>query len=89
MLEASDHAARLRIGRPIAFGPMALLAIERVTLRTHHSHAGVCLWVVLQPHALIVRDAGGTRAYDPNATAISLARLRQAAPGLDAALAAL
>ncbi len=74
---------------PLTFGSVSLLPIERVVLRADRREARVWYAAVKEPYALIVRDAGGVRAFDRNAETVPLGALREKLPGLDAVLAAM
>ena len=82
MLERAQHAA-LRVGKPVSFGSVTLVPIERVVLQSIDP-----LWftAALRLHALVVRDTNGILAFDANARLTSLAALRASVSGLDAVL---
>jgi hypothetical protein len=89
MHERASHREALRAGVPVTLERVTLLPIERVVLQACHGKAGLWLSGAKQPYALIVRDAGGTRALGVEAAAISMEGLCASVPGLAAVLAAL
>jgi hypothetical protein len=87
-----EHDARtetLRAGRPLAIGSVTLLPIERTLRHAERRTARPWFIVAKEPHALIVCDARGIRALGIAATQVSLDRLREEVPGLDAILASM
>jgi hypothetical protein len=89
MPERAGHTETLRPGTPLRVGRVILLPIERVVVRWQAGALGACLGAAKEPYALVVRDDGGLRAVDAGATEVSLGRLRERVPGLDAVLASL
>lgn len=89
MPERSTHCETLRAGQPIAVGPVTLLPIERIVLHANTGAAHGWFSAAKEPYALIVREAGGIRAIDCGAVAVSLEELREKVPELDVALAAM
>lgn len=89
MHERASHREALRAGVPVTLGRVTLLPIERVVLQACHGKAGLWLSGAMQPHALIVRDAGGMRAFGVAAAVatVSIEGLCASVPGLDALLA--
>lgn len=89
MPEKGGSEVTFRAGAPVRVGAAVLLPIERVVLSAERS--GGLAWVTAfkEPVALILRDAGGIRAFDIGAGPVALDTLRDKLPGLDAALAAL
>jgi hypothetical protein len=79
----------LRAGVPLAVGGVTLLPIERVIMHSDHGHIGAWFSAAKEPYALVVRDADGIRAFDANATRVSIEQLRDTIPELDAALASM
>jgi hypothetical protein len=88
MPERTRHTETVRAGAPLRVGAVTLLPIERVVVHAHVGALGAWFTAAKEPHALIVRDAGGIRALAVGATAVSLDALREEIPGLDAVLAA-
>ena len=89
MLECSTHADTLRAGPLLRFGNLVMLPIERVVLNSYRDGTHAWISAVLEPHAMIVREAGGTRAIGTGAVATSLEDLQERVPGLDGLLAAM
>ena len=89
MSERSTHTEILRAGAPVAVGSVTLLPIERVVLHSERGSTHVWCLVAKEPYALVVRDAGGLRAVDADAMAVSFADLREKIPRLDALLASM
>ena len=89
MPERTTHTEAVCVGTPVMVGSVTLLPIERVVL--HSNLAGGHAWfsAAKEPYALVVRDAGGVRAIDTDAAAVSLEALREKVPGLGAVLAAM
>lgn len=65
------------------------MPIERV--RVHVVNAGTGVWGsgTVEPYALVVRDANGTRAVGIDAASVSLERLKEEVPALAEVLASL
>lgn len=89
MPEKGRRDEALRAGTPVSVGPVTLLPIERIVLSAERSAGLAWITALKEPHALIVRDARGLRAFDVRAAPVSLDALRQKVPELDAALVAL
>jgi hypothetical protein len=87
--ERASHTETVRAGVPLRVGPVTLLPIERVVVHADKGALGAWFTAAKEPYALVVRDAGGVRALDVCATAVSLEALRERLPGLDAVLASL
>ncbi len=77
----------LRAATPLRAGAALVLPIERVALRAERGASWLWGSAVVEPFALVVRDAGAVRVVGVGATAVSLERLREAIPALDALLA--
>jgi uncharacterized spore protein YtfJ len=88
MPERSRRTETMCIGAPIRVGAVTLLPIERVVLRAIRVSDGAWFVASKDPHALVVRDVDGIRTLGFGNAAESLETLREAVPGLDAALAA-
>lgn len=86
MLERASHTEAFRVGPPVTFGAVTLLPIERIVLHSDRGSARIWFSAAKEPYALIVRDAGGIRAVDMGAVAVSLEALRERVEGLDAVL---
>jgi len=86
MPERTSHTETVRAGTPLRVGSVTLLPIERVVVHSDIGALGAWFTAVKEPYALVVRDAGGIRALDVGATAVSLEALREGIPGLDAML---
>jgi hypothetical protein len=89
MPEPNEHTETLRAGTPLAVGSVTLLPIERVVTYSDQGNTTAWLSMAKEPYALVVCDAGGIRAIDTNAMAVSLAELRDKVPGLGALLASM
>ena len=89
MPERANHTDIVRAGTPFRVGSMTLLPIERVVVHSAVGALGAWFTAAKEPYALVVRDAGGIRALDIGAAAVSLEALREEIPGLDAVLAAM
>ncbi len=89
MPERTGHAGTVRAGTPLRVGSVTLLPIERVVVHSGVGALGAWFTAAKEPYALVVRDAGGIRALDFGATAVSLEALREGIPGLDAVLASM
>ena len=89
MLERTHHAETVCAGTPVSHGPVMLLPIERVVLNAGCGNTRLWFSANKELYALIVHDAGGLRALDTDAAAVSLDELRERVPGLDAVLAAM
>jgi hypothetical protein len=76
----------LRAAAPLAVGGHTLVAVERVWLHVGADGGG---WAVggRVPVAVVVRDAGGTRALDAEGRDADLGALLRDVAGLAAALA--
>jgi hypothetical protein len=89
MPERASHTETVRAGTPLRVGSVTLLPIERVVVHSDMGALGAWLTAAKEPYALVARDAGGIRALDIGATAVSLEALREGIPGLDAVLASM
>lgn len=89
MPERTTRTETLRAGTPFAIGTVTLLPIERVVMHAKKGNTGVWFSVAKEPYALVVRDAGGTRAVETDAAGVSLEQLREKIPGFDALLASM
>jgi hypothetical protein len=89
MPERATRTETVRAGTPLRVGSVTLLPVERVVVRSDVGALGAWFTAAREPYALIVRDAGGIRALDAGGAAVSLETLRDAIPGLDAALASM
>lgn len=78
-----------RAGKPITLEDVTLLAIEKVSVQSDEGESGNWVRASVEPFAIIVRDRNGTRAYDPDANAVSLETLREKVSDLDSLLASL
>jgi hypothetical protein len=87
MPERTSHTETVRAGTPLRIGIVTVLPIERAVVRSDRSALRAWFSAAVEPYALIVRDAGGIRAVDADATPISLEELREKIPGLDALMA--
>jgi hypothetical protein len=89
MPERTSHTETVRAGTPLRVGSVTLLAIERVVVHSGMGALGAWFTAAKEPHALVVRDAGGLRVLDIGATPVSLEALREEIAGLDAVLASM
>lgn len=89
MPERDTRTEILRAGTPFAVGAVTLLPIERVVTHAQQGKTGAWFSLVREPCALVVRDAGGIRALDTAAAAVSVAQLREKIPELDVLLASM
>jgi len=89
MPERTSHTETVRAGTPLRVGSVTLLPIERVVVHSDMGPLGAWFTAAKEAYALVVRDAGGIRALDIGATAVSLEALREGIPGLDAVLASM
>jgi len=89
MRERNARMETLRTGKPLTIGSVTLLPIERTV--THAERLRAHWWFVVEkePHALVVRDAGGVRAIAVAAVQVSVERLLEEVPDLDTALASM
>lgn len=83
MPDREHRTETLRAGTPFTVGPVTLLPIERVVLRSVRRDGRVWLVASKEPRAIVVRDPGGTRAFETGAGAVSLEELRDRIPELD------
>jgi len=77
----------VRAATPICVGAVTLLPIEQVVVRAGGDERAAWVLAAVEPHALVVREAGRVRVIGIDATASSLEQLRETIPGLDALLA--
>jgi hypothetical protein len=86
MRERGAQMETFRAGRALTIGSATLLPIERTV--THAGRFMAHWWFVVakEPHALVVRDAGGIRAIAVATAQVSLERLLEEVPGLDTVL---
>lgn len=89
MLEGGTERRSVRAGAPVTAGPARLLPLVRVELQAQWVGAFWHCTATQAPHALVVRDAHGLRAFDAAGAPLALDALRAQVLGLDAALAAL
>ncbi len=89
MPEREPSRDSVRAGSPISVGSVTLLPIERIVLSADRREAFAWYTAAKEPYALIVRDAGGIRAFGRDAVAVPLEALREKFPGLDSVLAAM
>ena len=87
MLEPKPQTETLRAGAPLTVGNVTLLPIEHVVMHATKGKIGAWISVAKEPYALIVRDGNGIHMIETNTADVSLARLRESVPGLDALLA--
>ena len=87
MLERETKSETLQACAPVAVGSLVLVPIERVVKHLDVGEAGFWFSFEKEPYALVVRDAGGTRAVNVAAIAVSMEELRERMPDLDALLA--
>ncbi len=88
MAERARRTEVVRAAAPLRVGPAILVAVERTIVRAGRTARGLWAGAIREPVALVVRDAGGIRAYDPSGAAISVEPLRERVPELDALLSA-
>ena len=86
MPERARRVDTVRAATPIRVGPVTVLPIERVVVRSRRGASGVWVLAAVEPYALVVREAGLTRVIGIDATAVSLEQLRERIPGLEALL---
>ena len=89
MPERITHNETVRAGTPITVGSVTLLPIERVVVHSEQNNMRAWFSATKDPYALVVRDAGGIRAVDTDATAVPLEELRKKIPELDGLLASI
>ena len=89
MPERNTRTETWRASTPVTVGSVTLLPIERVVLHADRGNTRLWFSATKEPYALVVRDAGGIRAVDTNAMAISLEVLREKLPEFDALLASM
>ena len=77
----------LRIGNPMIVGEVTLVPIERCFIQSYTGEMVCWLSGLKDPFAIIVCDAIGMRAFDTEATEISVESLMQKVPNLCAVLA--
>lgn len=87
MPERSRRIDAVRAATPIHVGPVTLLPIEHVVMRAGGDERAAWVLAAMEPHALVVCEAGSVRVIGIDATAASLEQLRERIPGLDALLA--
>lgn len=87
MPERNTHTETWRAGSPVTVGRVTLLPIERIVLHSDLRSTRIWISAAKEPYALVIRDAGGMRAFDTDAVAVSLDRLREKIPELDTLLA--
>ena len=80
---------KLQAGTPLVAGKFTLVPIERFFIHTEKGSTGHWLAAHKEPHAIIICDANGIRAFNLEAKEVSLEHLAQAVPNLDAILASL
>ena len=89
MRERSSRTLSVRVGTPLEVGQVTLLPIERIVTHADRCSDGAWFLVSKEPYAIVVRDAAGLHALGADAVALSLDRLREEVPGLDAVLASI
>ena len=77
----------LRVGNPMIVGEVTLVPIERCFIQFYTGEMGCWLSGLKDPFAIIVCDAIGMRAFDTEATEISVESLMKKVPNLCAVLA--
>ncbi len=77
----------LRAGNPMVAGEVTFVPIERCFIQSYTGDMGCWLSGLKEPFAIIVCDATGIRAFDTEATEISVESLMQKIPDLGAVLA--
>lgn len=80
---------KLRTCKPIVAGEVTLVPIERSFIQSDTGDMGCWLSGLKEPFAIIVCDAIGIRAFDLEATEISIESLIKKIPDLSALLAPL
>ena len=89
MPDRDTRTEKLQAGTPFTVGSATLLPIERIVIHTMRGKTHGWVSIVKEPYALAVRDAGGIRAVDTDAIAVSLEQLRVKFPQIDAVLASM
>ena len=79
----------LRAGDPMVAGEVTLVPIERCFIQSSTGDMGCWLYGLKEPFAIIVCDAVGIRAFDTEATEISIESLIRKVPDLGTLLAPL
>jgi hypothetical protein len=79
----------LRAGNPIVAGEITLVPIERCFIQSDTGDMGCWLSGLKEPYAIILCDSVGIRAFDTEATEISVESLIQKIPDLGAVVALL
>ena len=89
MADRGTSAETLKVGHPLTVAAVTLLPVERTVVRAGGQDARAWMFVAKDLYALVLHDAGGTRAVDADAAAIPLEQLVGKIPGLGAALSAI
>ncbi len=89
MAERSTRTRSVRVGTPLELGSVTLLPIEHIVTQADQCTERAWRLIRKEPYALVVRDAAGVRAVGTDAVALSLDRLREEVPDLDAVLASI
>ena len=79
----------LRAGNPVVTDEFTLVPIERCVIRSDRGDMGCWLSGLKEPFAIVVCDAIGIRAFDTEATEVTVESLIQKVPDLGAVLALL
>jgi hypothetical protein len=80
---------KLRVGEQIVAGGVTLVPVERCLIESDASETICWLSGLKEPFAIIVCDTTGIRAFDTEATEISIETLIQKIPDLGAVLSTL
>jgi hypothetical protein len=76
----------LRAVNPLRVGDVTLVPIERVWIRSDRGDAGYWISAFKEAFAIVVCDANGVRALDPDSSEIPLDALIRKTPNLGAIL---
>jgi hypothetical protein len=89
MPERGRRSEAFRAGAPLVVGAVTVVPIERTVSYAHRGRTHAWFSIVLEPYALVVRDAAGIRALGTGEVAVSIEQLRHSVPELDALLASI
>ena len=79
----------LRAGSPLSVGDVTIVPIERAGIRSDMGDAGYWISAFKEVVAVVVCDASGVRALDPDSQDIALDALIRETPNLGAILSGL
>ena len=82
-----NNLHKLQAGNPWIVDNVAMVPVERYFLYSEKGSSGCWFAAQKAPHAIIICDDTGIRAFNLQAREISLSQLAQDVPNLDAILA--